>query len=98
VTDAKQTTVEVRALVSSTDLGKAFDLRCELRERLIAKHASYARFSVWLESTLKRCGAGSRRALPDMRMSGSEQKKHLRRNADARDVFAVGWLLQNAKF
>ena len=35
VTDTKQTTVEVRALVSSNDPGKAFDLRCEVREGLI---------------------------------------------------------------
>jgi small-conductance mechanosensitive channel len=35
VTDAKQSTIEVRALVSSTDPGKAFDLRCEVREGLI---------------------------------------------------------------
>jgi small-conductance mechanosensitive channel len=35
VTDAKQSTIEVRALVSSTDPGKLSDLRCELREGLI---------------------------------------------------------------
>jgi small-conductance mechanosensitive channel len=35
VTDTKQNTIEVRALVSSTDPGKAFDLRCEVREGLI---------------------------------------------------------------
>jgi small-conductance mechanosensitive channel len=35
VTDTKQNTVEVRALVSSTDPSKAFDLRCEVREGLI---------------------------------------------------------------
>jgi len=35
VTDAKQITIEVRALVGSTDPGKAFDLRCEVREGLI---------------------------------------------------------------
>jgi small-conductance mechanosensitive channel len=35
VTDAKQSTIEVRALVGSTDPGKAFDLRCEVREGLI---------------------------------------------------------------
>ena len=35
VTDAKQGTIEVRALVSSTDAGKVFDLRCEVREGLI---------------------------------------------------------------
>jgi hypothetical protein len=35
VTDTKQTTIEVRAPVSSTDAGKVFDLRCEVREGLI---------------------------------------------------------------
>jgi small-conductance mechanosensitive channel len=35
VTDMKQTTVELRALVSSTDPGKLFDLRCEVREGLV---------------------------------------------------------------
>jgi small-conductance mechanosensitive channel len=35
VTDTKQSTIEVRALISSTDPGKAFDLRCEVREGLI---------------------------------------------------------------
>jgi small-conductance mechanosensitive channel len=35
VTDTKQTAVEVRALVSSTDPATAFDLRCEVREGLI---------------------------------------------------------------
>lgn len=35
VTDAKSNTIEVRALVSGTDPGKTFDLRCEVREGLI---------------------------------------------------------------
>jgi small-conductance mechanosensitive channel len=35
VTDTKQSTIEVRALVSSTDPGKMFDLRCDVREGLI---------------------------------------------------------------
>lgn len=35
VTDAKENTVEVRVLVSAADSGKAFDLRCEVREKLI---------------------------------------------------------------
>jgi len=35
VTDTKQSTIEVRAVVSSTDPGKTFDLRCEVREGLI---------------------------------------------------------------
>jgi small-conductance mechanosensitive channel len=35
VTDTKQSTIEVRALVSGTDPGKTFDLRCDVREGLI---------------------------------------------------------------
>lgn len=35
VTDAKEHTVEVRALVSAADSGLAFDLRCYIRENLI---------------------------------------------------------------
>jgi Small-conductance mechanosensitive channel len=35
VTDTKQNTIEVRALVSSSDPGKAFDLRCDVREGMI---------------------------------------------------------------
>jgi small-conductance mechanosensitive channel len=36
VTDAKQETIELRALVSAADAPTAFDLRCEVREALIA--------------------------------------------------------------
>jgi small-conductance mechanosensitive channel len=36
VTDAREETVEVRALVSARDSGATFDLRCEVREKLIA--------------------------------------------------------------
>ncbi len=36
VTDAKETTVEVRALVSARNSGLCWDLRCEVREGLIA--------------------------------------------------------------
>ena len=35
VTDAKQETIEVRILASANSGGEAFDLRCELREKLI---------------------------------------------------------------
>jgi small-conductance mechanosensitive channel len=35
VTDAKQSTIEVRALISGSDPGKLGDLRCEVREGLI---------------------------------------------------------------
>lgn len=36
VTDAKETTIEVRMLVSASGSGKAFDLRCYIRENLIS--------------------------------------------------------------
>lgn len=36
VTDAKNDTIELRALVSAADAGRTFDLRCEVREALIA--------------------------------------------------------------
>ena len=34
-TDAKAETLELRALVSAQDAGKAWDLRCEVREKLV---------------------------------------------------------------
>lgn len=36
VTDVKEQSMEVRALVSAADAGKAFDLRCTVREKLLA--------------------------------------------------------------
>ena len=36
VTDAKDTTVELRILCSAMDSGKAWDLRCEVREKMLA--------------------------------------------------------------
>jgi small-conductance mechanosensitive channel len=46
VTDAnKEGTIEVRILVSANDGGKAFDLRCEVREKIVAflqRHHDYA--------------------------------------------------------
>jgi small-conductance mechanosensitive channel len=35
VTDAKESTIELRALVSANSAGQAFDLRCEVREKMI---------------------------------------------------------------
>src|SRR5690606_23087036 len=35
VTDAKERTLELRALASARDAGQAWDLRCEVREKLI---------------------------------------------------------------
>jgi small-conductance mechanosensitive channel len=36
VTDAKERTIELRAIMSANSSGAAFDLRCEVREKLIA--------------------------------------------------------------
>jgi hypothetical protein len=35
VTDAKESTIELRCLMSARSAGQAFDLRCEVREQLI---------------------------------------------------------------
>ena len=35
VTDAKEKTIEIRVLVTASDSSKAWDLRCEMREKLI---------------------------------------------------------------
>jgi small-conductance mechanosensitive channel len=35
VTDATERTIQVRVLASATDAGRAFDLRCEIREKLL---------------------------------------------------------------
>lgn len=35
VTDARETTIELRCLMSARSAGQAFDLRCEVREQLI---------------------------------------------------------------
>jgi small-conductance mechanosensitive channel len=35
VTDAREHTLEIRALASATDAGRAWDLRCEIREKLV---------------------------------------------------------------
>jgi small-conductance mechanosensitive channel len=36
VTDFKESTMEIRMLVSASNASKVFDLRCEVRERMIA--------------------------------------------------------------
>ena len=35
VTDAKEHTLEIRALASAADASRAWDLRCEIREQLV---------------------------------------------------------------
>ena len=56
VTDAREHTIEVRALVSAVDSNQSWDLRCEIRERLIQfLHTNYPqslpRSRVWLQHT-----------------------------------------------
>lgn len=36
VTDSKERTLELRVLVSAADAGRAFELRCDVREKLVA--------------------------------------------------------------
>jgi hypothetical protein len=36
ITDAKQSTLEIRVVVSAADSAKAFDLRCLVREKLVS--------------------------------------------------------------
>jgi hypothetical protein len=36
VTDAQENTIQLRALVSAADASIAFELRCEIREKLVA--------------------------------------------------------------
>jgi hypothetical protein len=41
VTEAKERTLELRALASSSDASKSWDLRCEVREKLVAFVQNY---------------------------------------------------------
>ena len=43
VTDAKERTIELRAIMSANSSGAAFDLRCEVREKLIASYNAITR-------------------------------------------------------
>jgi hypothetical protein len=36
VTDARERTLEIRALASAADSSRAWDLRCEVREKLVS--------------------------------------------------------------
>ena len=63
VTDAKEGTLEIRALVSASDASRAFDLRCEVREKLVAfvqqKYPeSLPRFRTSLEASSERNSVG----------------------------------------
>lgn len=55
VTDAKERTLELRALASSSDASKSWDLRCEVREKLVAFiQKSYPGSLPRLRTTLER--------------------------------------------
>jgi len=57
VTEAKERTLELRALASSSDAGKSWDLRCEVREKLVAfVQAKYPDSLPRLRTTLERAG------------------------------------------
>ncbi|MFH5774200.1 mechanosensitive ion channel family protein [Paracoccus sp. NGMCC 1.201697] len=54
VTDFRENVVEVRILASATHAGKAFDLRCEIREKLLAylQREQQAALPRWRETVL----------------------------------------------
>lgn len=58
VTDARERALEVRVLVSGEDSGKVFELRAEVREKLIA----------WLTNF------ENRRSLPKTRFAGPDER------------------------
>jgi hypothetical protein len=61
VTDARQNAVELRALVSAKNAPAAWDLRCEIRERLIdflQKEYPHALPRQRAEVTMTRAGTG----------------------------------------
>ena len=59
VTDAKERTLELRALASSSDASKSWDLRCEVREKLVAfVQKNYPDSLPRLRATLEQSPAG----------------------------------------
>lgn len=72
VTDAKEHTIEVRILASAPDAGTAFDLRCEIREKLIVLiHQQYPESLPRFRAELKQAEA----------RVGSRQKADAQENA-----------------
>jgi small-conductance mechanosensitive channel len=62
VTDAKPQTLELRALASAADASAAWDLRCEIREKLIAfLQAHYPASLPRVRAELQQAGAGVER-------------------------------------
>jgi hypothetical protein len=58
VTEARERTLELRALVSAADASLAWDLRCEVREKLVEfvqrnYPASLPRVRAWVEGSLR---------------------------------------------
>ena len=59
VTDFRETVVEVRILASATHAGRAFDLRCEIREKLLDHlQSSQPQAMPRLRATLREQAAG----------------------------------------
>ena len=67
VTDFKERTMEVRILVSASNSGRTFDLRCEVREKLI----DFIQREYPDALPLTRLEIGEKTALPDRLASGS---------------------------
>jgi small-conductance mechanosensitive channel len=73
VTDTKQHTVEVRVIVSARDAGQAFDLRCDVREKLIAfLQKSYPDSLPKIRATLGTDGTHDR--TPDAHVKRAERR------------------------
>ncbi|MGE3773571.1 MAG: mechanosensitive ion channel family protein, partial [Gammaproteobacteria bacterium] len=69
VTDATERTLELRALASASDASKSWDLRCEVREKLVAfiqenYPRSLPRLRATLEAAPRAAHAGQRQAEP----------------------------------
>ena len=66
VTDLKERTVELRALVSAANAGAAFDLRCEVREQMLGFiRTAYPEALPRLRAALDREGVEERREVPE---------------------------------
>jgi len=65
VTDATEQTIQVRALVSATDSGRAFDLRCFVRENLVSfVQKNYPESLPRTRAVVSRTGNGNKEPLP----------------------------------
>ena len=92
VTDFRERVMEVRVLVSASNAGRAFDLRCEMREKLIAYiNAEYpeglprvrADASVIPDKVMRRALLGGRDAPPEAAERSMEAGSGRRASAEA---------------